>query len=529
MTLNPYDRAIIAWLKALQINPQFAEILYNIGILLYRAGYHGMSVTFWEEVVQLAPDFAIAWYNLGHMAWRRGQFDKAEECWAHCGAHDVPWPLPYELFHTIVDLQREKSSLASPAEADANPIPLTCLAPDRVLRAILSLTSWQSSSDQAQWLQWLPQKHHRQVASVVEAMLPSPGFNDLMEVLNRAMRGFVEQPLCGPPQATIEHFRDRLCPHRFFDLPDWPGTVTALRTTWPTPGMDWGPNVPGMTIEYHPTLLPLFYPPECAAIDAGLAQVSTRLESELGVVLPPVEYRRVETLRVGGYRILWGQAVLGEWRLELSLGFNSGRGRERDPVFGRDGVWSRCSDESLHAAPYLLKHLLEIVRSHADMLLGLGAIRRDLPDATAIMCTVLRHLLREQVPIRGLLPHRSDASVGEQVEILRRRLAAAPHLAADGTLTVHRIDAAEERALTRLVYVVNGEAVLDAGEVLPYRVRQELLKRYADRPAPVLVTPKLRPALKRFLVEGGGSNIPVLSTREVSHVPVVLSKACLTP
>ena len=61
----------------MQINPEYAEAHYNLGLAAAQAGRVEEAMRHWEEAVRIRPDFVEAHYNLGVALEQAGKREKA--------------------------------------------------------------------------------------------------------------------------------------------------------------------------------------------------------------------------------------------------------------------------------------------------------------------------------------------------------------------------------------------------------------------------------------------------------------------
>src|SRR5436305_1511076 len=69
--------AIMAYERALQIRPDYADVLYNLGLLLVQERRAGDAVVCLEQAVRLRPENAEAHNNLSMALAELGRFDDA--------------------------------------------------------------------------------------------------------------------------------------------------------------------------------------------------------------------------------------------------------------------------------------------------------------------------------------------------------------------------------------------------------------------------------------------------------------------
>ena len=83
-TLNDLGRleeAEACYRRALQIKPEYAEVLSNLGITLRELGRMGEAEACYRRALQIKPDYAEALSNLGSTLHDLGRLDEAESSW----------------------------------------------------------------------------------------------------------------------------------------------------------------------------------------------------------------------------------------------------------------------------------------------------------------------------------------------------------------------------------------------------------------------------------------------------------------
>ena len=165
--------------------------------------------------------------------------------------------------------------------------------------------------------------------------------------------------------------------------------------------------------------------------------IRRQLAGELGIIIPPIHIRDNLQLKPEEYMILLKGNPVGRWELKPGsmLAMNAGGGAEgisgipvKEPTFGLPATWihpeNQESAESsgltvVDPVTVLATHLTEILRSHADELVGrqetqrlLDALAKDYPKlvedlvpgqiSLGILVSVLHALLSERVSIRDM-------------------------------------------------------------------------------------------------------------------------------
>ncbi len=73
-----FDQALLAFERAVAINPSQAGAYYNIGLIYLNKGALGPAQTNLEKAVELDPSDANAWNNLGVVSGEKGDYDAAQ-------------------------------------------------------------------------------------------------------------------------------------------------------------------------------------------------------------------------------------------------------------------------------------------------------------------------------------------------------------------------------------------------------------------------------------------------------------------
>jgi len=75
--LGQFDAAVKSYKHALAINPNYAEVHFNLGVTLQKLGQLDVAVNSYEQALAIKPDYAEAYYNLGITLQKIGQLDAA--------------------------------------------------------------------------------------------------------------------------------------------------------------------------------------------------------------------------------------------------------------------------------------------------------------------------------------------------------------------------------------------------------------------------------------------------------------------
>ena len=72
-----FKEAADSYRNALKIQPQFAEMQFNLGSVLYQLGDSQSAIHHYQKAIQIKPDLVVAYFNLGITYQNESQFDKA--------------------------------------------------------------------------------------------------------------------------------------------------------------------------------------------------------------------------------------------------------------------------------------------------------------------------------------------------------------------------------------------------------------------------------------------------------------------
>ncbi len=346
-----------------------------------------------------------------------------------------------------------------------------------------------------------------------------------------------------------------------------PAGKTAAGAPAPKEGEDIEKQLPldVLTLEVGYELIP--------AVDASMGGTlldrvgATRRQfaADLGVIIPPVRIRDNLQLEPSNYRfLLLGTPIAkGTLRAGRLLAMStSGSDPEvdgdpaKDPVFGTPARWILPRDQELAEAlgctvvdhaTIMATHLGEVVRTHADQLLGRTELQHLLdlfskthsklvedlvPGLLSLgdVLKVLRNLLRESVSIRDLRTVLEALADGAQqtkdseqlTEMTRQRLfrqISAVHRDAQGVLHAIVLDAHVEEMFRRsLRELASGQGgALDPEEMRRLGLALEAAaqrQRALGRTAVLLTGPDLRRYVRAF-AERRCPTVAVLSLREI--------------
>jgi Tfp pilus assembly protein PilF len=83
-----YEKAVEAYKRAIEINPDSAEAYYHLGMAYSSLGKYKDAVEAYSRSIKIRPDYAAAHYNLGHAYSNLNQHDKAIKAFRHSIQHE---------------------------------------------------------------------------------------------------------------------------------------------------------------------------------------------------------------------------------------------------------------------------------------------------------------------------------------------------------------------------------------------------------------------------------------------------------
>ena len=94
---NP-EKARSALRHALELNPDFTEALYDLGLIEQRKSDWNLAIAYYERAVKKEPDYWPAWNNMGNTFFAMGQRERALEYFNKTLSlnHDY-WPAQYNI------------------------------------------------------------------------------------------------------------------------------------------------------------------------------------------------------------------------------------------------------------------------------------------------------------------------------------------------------------------------------------------------------------------------------------------------
>ncbi len=77
----PVEEAVEAYLRAIELNPQAAGALVNLGTIRYRLRQFKEAEDYYNRALQADPNYPLAHFNLGNLYDERGDLAEAERCY----------------------------------------------------------------------------------------------------------------------------------------------------------------------------------------------------------------------------------------------------------------------------------------------------------------------------------------------------------------------------------------------------------------------------------------------------------------
>ncbi len=77
----PMEQAVEAYRKAVELNPNAAGALVNLGTIHYRLGQFKEAERYYEQSIEADPQYPLAHFNLGNLYDERGDLTRAERCY----------------------------------------------------------------------------------------------------------------------------------------------------------------------------------------------------------------------------------------------------------------------------------------------------------------------------------------------------------------------------------------------------------------------------------------------------------------
>jgi len=79
--LGDYERALVYYQKAVQMDPDFVEVYNDIGVVQEALGNDDRALTMYEKVLEMNPGYLPAYTNLAFLYERKGNIEKASYYW----------------------------------------------------------------------------------------------------------------------------------------------------------------------------------------------------------------------------------------------------------------------------------------------------------------------------------------------------------------------------------------------------------------------------------------------------------------
>ena len=80
--LGRFEEAIISYRKAIELNSDYTDAHYNLGVVLTEVDRLSEAVSCYSKVIELRPDYAQAHNNLAMLSDILGKFDLATRHYA---------------------------------------------------------------------------------------------------------------------------------------------------------------------------------------------------------------------------------------------------------------------------------------------------------------------------------------------------------------------------------------------------------------------------------------------------------------
>ncbi len=319
-----------------------------------------------------------------------------------------------------------------------------------------------------------------------------------------------------------------------------------------------------LELEVGYALIPLVDETQGGDLLERIRSLRRQFALEMGLIVPPLHVRDNLQLKPGEYVILIKGVEVA--RAELMPGYylamDPGGAKKKiegiptkEPAFGLPAIWiPEEKREEAELAGYtvvdlstiVVTHLAEIIKSHADELLGrqevqrlLDALSKNFPKAVeeclqtvnlGVIQKVLQNLARERVSIRDLLTIvESIADYGQNIkdpdvltEYVRQRLARVivqPYLASDGKLHAAAIGEDIEEVIRKNLQRTEQGTFLTldpkVGSRIVVAISQTADRLMAKNYNPVfLASPVIRRHLRR-LVERSLAQAAIISHAEI--------------
>lgn len=322
-----------------------------------------------------------------------------------------------------------------------------------------------------------------------------------------------------------------------------------------------------MELEVGYAIIPLVDREQNGEVLDRIRSIRRQFALEMGMIIPPIHIRDNLNLKPSEYRILIKGVEADKYELMPNqlMAMDSGDVVKKvdgiptkEPAFGLPAIWipENKQEEAKFAgytvvdnAAIIATHLIEIIRSHADQLLGRQEVQNLLDNlaktnpkvveelvpsllSLGAVQKVLQNLLREAVSIRDLLtivetladyaPVAKDPDV--LTEYVRQKLARAiadPHIAKDGMLPVITLEQDVEDVLVNSIKHTEHGSYLsvepNVATSIANSVSNQIEKVLTTGFQPVILcSPAIRRHFRR-MVEQFAPSIMVLSHNELPN------------
>ncbi|MBO6898116.1 MAG: flagellar biosynthesis protein FlhA [Shimia sp.] len=343
-------------------------------------------------------------------------------------------------------------------------------------------------------------------------------------------------------------------------------------------------DLSAVTLQLSYPLLSMVDTEDGGRLARRIKTVRSEVSQALGFVLPGIRVRDDLTLAANEYRIKIGQTVVAENKIypDHKLALPSGTSRiklqgidVKEPSFGIDATWILPEREvEAEANDYVIiepetvlaTHLSQILNKHASELIGQDDVQELLDNLSSVtpqlvqsvvpklmplhnLTSVLRHILRERIPISDLrlILELLSEMAGRNLGIAELAEALRPHLVGlliqqttplNQPLPVVTLDSDFEHLLINSAKQSEGEQLMLDG-TLAERLVQSLVKLHEEqaetgKKAFLVVSPQIRRKFSAFLRQYI-ADFPVLSFtelpdgRKVEVIATVSGEETMTP
>ena len=343
-------------------------------------------------------------------------------------------------------------------------------------------------------------------------------------------------------------------------------------------------DLSAVTLQLSYPLLSMVDSEDGGRLARRIKTVRSEVSQALGFVLPGIRVRDDLTLAANEYRIKIGQTVVAENKIypDHKLALPSGTSRiklqgidVKEPSFGIDATWILPEREvEAEANDYVIiepetvlaTHLSQILNKHASELIGQDDVQELLDNLSSVtpqlvqsvvpklmplhnLTSVLRHILRERIPISDLrlILELLSEMAGRNLGIAELAEALRPHLVGlliqqttplNQPLPVVTLDSDFEHLLINSAKQSEGEQLMLDG-TLAERLVQSLVKLHEEqaetgKKAFLVVSPQIRRKFSAFLRQYI-ADFPVLSFtelpdgRKVEVIATVSGEETMTP